>query len=335
MLDIARLDRIPLSPKPFTQKVVGTLGLWPNYRLPPRVEIDVVDFDRVPAGSVIYAMNHTDRYNYFPFQYQIWCEYDRFTATWVKGKYYENWLLGKFMQLTNNLPTVSRGYIITRDFLSAMKRPPSDAEYESLRAWVDATAQDLDPVPPTFDQELQSTLLGAPRDVLGYAFDPARESYAEYIDSIFRVMMEKFVELNRRCLELGLDILIFPQGTRSIQLLPGHIGLAELAMCFKATVVPVGCSGSDRVYPGASPFGKGGHIVYRMGQPIPYKEMERFHLPDDFIAFDPRHEAAHREKLQGFVDVVMDRINELVDPEYRFGDAATPAETGSRRFVGG
>lgn len=333
MLDIPRLERIPLSAKPFTQKVIGTLGLWPNYRLPPRVEIELVDFDRVPSGSVIYAMNHTDRYNYFPFQYQIWQAHDRFTATWVKGKYYENWFLGKFMQLTNNLPTVSRGYIITRDFLSTMKRAPGDEEYAQLRAWVDASAQGKEPSPPTFAAEVSDTLLAKPRDVLGYAFIPEREHYPAYINSVFRVMMEKFVTLNRRCLELGLDILIFPQGTRSIRLLPGHIGLAELALRFEATVVPVGCSGSDRVYPGALPLGRRGRIVYRMGDPISYQAMKRFHLPEDFVPFDPQHEAAQRQKLQGYVDVVMDRINALVDPAYRFGDDAAPVEQGSRRFV--
>ena len=83
----------------------------------------------------------------------------------------------------------------------------------------------------------------------------------------------------------------------------------------------------------ASPFGKGGHIVYRVGEPISYKEMERFHVPDDFVPFDARYEATHRAKLQGYVDVVMDRINELVDPQYQFGDGGGPVETGSKRFV--
>ncbi len=334
MLDIARLDNIPLYPQPLTQKVIGAIGLGPNYHL-CSVKIEVRDFDRVPQGPVIYAMNHTDRYNYWPFQYRIWRDYDRYTSTWVKGKYYENWLLGKFMQYTNNLPTVSRGYLITRDFLSAMKRSPNDVEYEGLRAWVDAVSRGESPEVPGFGEAVETTLLNTPRDVLGYRFDPARENYAEYINAIFRIMMEKFVALNRHCLELGLDILIFPQGTRSIRLLPGHIGLAELALSFQATVVPVGCSGSDIVYPGGSPFGKKGHIIYRMGEPISYKEMERFHLPPDFVPFDPVHEATHRAKLQGYVDIVMDRINELVDPKYRFGEGGGPVETGSRRFVSG
>ncbi|MBW2292280.1 MAG: 1-acyl-sn-glycerol-3-phosphate acyltransferase [Deltaproteobacteria bacterium] len=333
MLDIPRLKRIPLSRYPLAQKVVGYLGLWPNYRLPPRVEIELQGLERLPEGSVIYAMNHTDRYNYFPFQYQMWRSIDRFTATWVKGKYYENPLLGKFMELTNNLPTVSRGYLITRDFVSVMKRNPDEDEYTALRKWVDATASGSGGEAPEFPAEISKSLLTEPRDVLGYAFDPARESYPEYINSIFRVMMKLFVDLNQRALDLGLDLLIFPQGTRSIRLIRGHIGLAEMALRFQATVVPVGCSGSDLVYPGASPFGKGGRIVYRFGEPILHKEMERFHLASEFEPFNPIDEAREREKLQGYVDVVMDRINELVDPQYQFGDGDAPLESRSRRFV--
>lgn len=333
MLDIPRLKRIPLSRYPFTQKVIGNLGLLPNYRLPPRVKIELEDYDRVPQGSVIYAMNHTDRYNYFPFQFAMWKTHNRFTATWVKGKYYENALMGKFMELTNNLPTVSRGYLITRDFVSALARTPTSEEYTALRSWVDKTAQGGVAETPLLSAEVSEKLLRGPRDVLGYAFDPERETYPQYINSIFREMMGLFVSLNQRALDLGLDLLIFPQGTRSIRLISGHIGLAEMALRFQATVVPVGCNGSDLCYPGASPFAKGGHIVYRFGEAIPYKEMERFHLPEDFTPFNSQHELQHKAKLQGFVDVVMDRINDLVDPKYQYGDSAEPVESGSDRFV--
>ena len=48
--------------------------------------------------------------------------------------------MGKVLELANQLPTVSRGYLITRDFLSAVGRTPRDDEYRSLRGWVDAAA---------------------------------------------------------------------------------------------------------------------------------------------------------------------------------------------------
>jgi 1-acyl-sn-glycerol-3-phosphate acyltransferase len=333
VLDIPRLRNIPLSATPFTQKLMGYLALWPNFRFPPKVEISFENFDRVPNEAVIFAMNHTDRYNYWPFQFQMWQQYGRFTSTWVKGKYYENPAIGKFMQLTNNLPTVSRGYLITRDFLSVMKRAPNNDEYAALRNWVDATSQGPGGDTPELAPEVVDKLFGQARDVFGHPFDPSRETYPVYVNSIFRIMMELFVALNQQARDLGLDILVFPQGTRSIRLIRGHIGLAELAMKFQATVVPVGCNGADLVYPGGSPIGQRGKIVYRVGEPIPYKEMGRFHVPSDFTPFDAMHEAEHRDKLQGYVDVVMDRINELVDPQYQYGDEAAPIEDGERRFV--
>ncbi|MFT5695759.1 MAG: 1-acyl-sn-glycerol-3-phosphate acyltransferase [Myxococcota bacterium] len=333
VLDIPRLKRIPLSRYPRGQRFLGTVGLLPNFRFPPRVQIDIDGIERIPNTPVIFAMNHTDRYNYWPFQFALWKQANRFTSTWVKGKYYENRFIGKFMEVMMNLPTVSRGYIITRDFLSLMGRTPSTDEYKALRSWVDGVAAGGAVAPPILGQELEKRLLREPRDVLGYAFDPEKESYPDYINSIFAEMMGLFVGLNRDALDIGVDLLIFPQGTRSIRLLPGHIGLAELALKFQVPVVPVGCNGSDLCYPGSNPIAKGGHIVYRVGEAISYKEMEVFHLPDDFVPFDSRHENTHREKLQGYIDVVMERINELVDPQYQFGGEESEVETGSGRFV--
>ena len=71
-------------------------------------------------------------------------------------------------------------------------------------------------------------LLERPRDMLGRRFDPARERYGEAVDALFRAFMRRFVELNREAAELGLDLLIFPQGPRSKRLSKGHIGLAQI-----------------------------------------------------------------------------------------------------------
>ena len=117
MLDIDRLKRIRLNRYPFVQRMVGYV-LLVNQNWAPGFEVEFENADRIPDGPVIFAMNHTDRYNYFPFQVWIWRAFNRFTATWVKGKYYENWFVGSFMEKTNQLPTISRGYIISKDFLS-------------------------------------------------------------------------------------------------------------------------------------------------------------------------------------------------------------------------
>lgn len=326
MLDLARLNRIVLSPEPLFQRFVATVLLRPNYKT--GVNIRFEGFDNVPTDeNVIYAINHTDRYNYWPLQYAQWRRYGRYTATWVKGKYYEHPLMAQFMEWTNNIPTVSRGYIIARDFLSTMQRPPSKEQYTALRSWVDSGEQgDLKLVP--------DGILTRPRDILGRPFAPARETYRDAIRGTFGAMMARFVELNIEAKNKGLDLIIFPQGTRSIRLSQGHLGLAQIALKLGWTVVPVGCNGSDRCYPGSSPWAVPGDIVYRFGEPIRYADMKPWHIAEDYAPFTLDAEAAHEPKFRGMIDHVMDGINGLLDPQYQFAsDLESDGVSGTRRFL--
>jgi len=338
VLTLDRLSQIRLTAKPRWQRVVGHLVLTPNYNLPPRVRIRFEGFERVPRHPVLFAMNHTDRYNYWPFQYWLWRREGRFTATWVKGKYYQNPYVGKFMEMTNNIPTVSRGYLLARDFVDVMGRPPSADEYKTLRAMIEAAAEAL----ATGDAREEVGAAGVParildeaRNMLGHEFDPRREDYATAVVELFRSMMRVFTKLNADALDQGLDTLIFPQGTRSVRLSKGHGGIAQIALKHRRTIVPVGCNGSNDVYTTSAPIaGKGGEIVYRFGEPITYDAMEELHTDDDFEPFTPEAEHAHRERFQGYVDVVMDRINELLDPRYQYGEGdESDGVTGTSRFV--
>lgn len=364
MLDLPRLARLKLTRRPLSQRLFGRL-LGMNYRYFPGVEIEFEDVERIPDRPVIYAMNHTDRYNYFPFQYTLWKKRDRFTAAWVKGKYYENSLLASFMENMAQLPTVSRGYLITRDFLSTMGRTPTDREYALLREVVDACALGDAyrlPVPP----EVPEKLLRSSRNPLGVAFHPEPDGeadrydrsssgvisdiaahdnthgsphdsphdYAQYVCELFRAMMARFTELNELAIRTGLDLLIFPQGTRSRRLLPGRVGIGQVALRLKVPIVPVGCNGSDGVYPTGSPFGKKGRIVYRFGEPIMDHELAEFHVAEEFAPFSAAAERDHFEAFQGISDLVTDRIDTLLDPEYqRAPDAGEDATRGAERFV--
>jgi 1-acyl-sn-glycerol-3-phosphate acyltransferase len=344
MLDLARLERLKLVRRPFSQRFLGWF-LGVNYSRLPGIELGFENEDRIPDCPVIFAMNHTDRYNYWPFQYILWQQLDRFTTTWVKGKYYEGQFMARFMESMLQLPTVSRGYLITRDFLSVMKRTPTDREYALLRAVVDARAVGEDaelPAPP----DVPEMLLRKARNPMGVAFrrnqgepsDDEDADYADYICSLFQAMMSQFVELNSVAMGIGLDLLVFPQGTRSKRLLPGRIGISQIALHLKMPIVPVGCNGSDIVYPGASPFAGRGKIVYRIGNPIPYEELSAFHIDEPFVPFSARAERDHVLKFQGVTDLVIDRIEPLLDPEYRRaeiagGEPMDPGEQGSDRFV--
>ena len=335
MLDLARLKRIRLTREPLGQRLVGGVLLYANYNVfPGNVQIDVEGLERIPREPVIFAMNHTDKYNYFPFQYYLWKRTGRMTATWVKGKYYESRSVGAFMEWTNNLPTVSRGYILARDFLTTVGRRPTEAEYDALRTWVNSTAAVDSEASATPTGVVPQELLERPRDILGCPFDPAQQSYAEAVNATYRAMMREFVALHDRAFGCGLDLLIFPQGTRSVTLTRGHIGLAQVALRYKKTVVPVGCSGSDLLYPGESPWAKPGRVVYRIGEPIPYGSVPACSIDEPFEPFTPAAEHTHRAVFQRYVDYVMDRINELVDPPYQDGeDLDASLVAGTERFL--
>ena len=320
------MRRVALSARPKVQRLLGWGVLAPNYRLPPRVRIRAEGAERIPDEPVIFAMNHTDRYNYWPFQYWLWRHADRYTATWVKGKYYENKLLGRFMELTNNIPTPSRGYVLTKDFAQTVGRSPSDDEYRALRRL--ATGED------EAAAALPEAIGAHARDILGRFFDPSEETYAACIDALMGALMARFVELNEECFAKKLDLLVFPEGTRSLRLSRGRIGVAQAALRFRRAIVPVGCSGSDKLYPGGNPLARGGEVTYRIGEPMPYDALEEFQLPPGVDPFGERASEDHRLVLQALVDRVMDRINDLVDPQYRFAeDRQSDGVAGAKRFV--
>lgn len=333
MLDLALLERLSLTRRPLSQRVMGRL-LEVNYRWLPGIAIELEQAERIPATPVLFAMNHTDRYNYFPFQFRLWQDRDRFTATWVKGKYYENALLARFMESMLQLPTVSRGYLITKDFESAIGRRPTPAEYTALRQVVDDRALLRGgrlPEPPVVPEALYR----AGRNPLGVAFDARVGDYADYISALFHAMMARFVELNREAVAIGLDLLVFPQGTRSRRLLPGHDGIAQMALFLRIPIVPVGCNGADRVYPGASPVGRRGRIVYRIGEPIPFEALHAFRIEEPFAPFSAEAERRFGDRFAGVAALVTDRIDALLDPEYQRAPEleSSARERGVERFV--
>ncbi len=323
MLDQALLDSTRLTRKPWAHRLLADGFLRQNYR---KIELIVEGDEHIPTTPVIYAMNHTDDFSYWPFQYHLHRRFGRYTATWVKGKNYEHPVLRTFMRATNNIPIPSRGYLITRDFVNATGRKPSDEEYRLVRDAVN----DLSPPKGT----LPEALVGRARDMLGRRFDPRAESYGLALETLFQQMMRRFVELNAEALATGLDLLVFPQGTRSRRLSRGHIGLAQLAVYLGAAIVPVGCSGGDVIYPKRSPLCQPGRVIYRIGKPISPSELARFGVPAGSQPFERASETEHRAQYQALVDHVMDRIDELLDEPYRYSeDAKSDGSFGTSRFV--
>jgi 1-acyl-sn-glycerol-3-phosphate acyltransferase len=112
------------------------------------------------------------------------------------------------------------------------------------------------------------------------------------------------------------------------------MGIAQIALHLRVPIVPVGCNGSDRVYPGASPFGRRGRIVYRFGDPISYEDLSSFHIAEDYAPFSAIAERDFAQQFDGVASLVTDRIELLLDPEYRRAeDGGAAAEQGVARFV--
>lgn len=340
MLTLDVLDSIQLSKVPWGQVLMGYAVLAPNYNFPlRRTKIELEGVENIPGDRpVIFAMNHTDRYNYWPFQYRLWRQLNQFTTTWVKGKYYNQAALRTFMIKTNNLAVPSRGYLITADAAQVLGQPPKDKTYRLIRSAIDAQSTDIVALREEAAEagvlaEL-STLIDTPRNMLGFDFHPQRQNYLEAQRDLFQQLMEKFVELNEQAFGLGLNIIVFPEGTRAVRLQEGKPGLAQMALRMKATVVPVGSNGSDRAYPGNSPLSKGGHLIYRIGKPLtPDGELKEFQIQEHFTPFTHEAEEKFGEKFQGMTDLVMSRIEELLDERHRPAEGEEGGTKGASRFL--
>jgi 1-acyl-sn-glycerol-3-phosphate acyltransferase len=136
------------------------------------------------------------------------------------------------------------------------------------------------------------------------------ENFVEYIRNYYEAVMERVAALSRYALlEKNLNIIIFPEGTRSTQLGEGRTGMAQLALHTGVKVVPVGCNNSDQLYPGASPVAKSGRIIYRIGEPLGIDDqLKEFRIQDKF---------KYKDQFEGATRLIMLSISELLDEKYR------------------
>jgi len=339
MLTLNLMQNIELTPVPYGQILANSLFVAPTFGRPwAPTEIIIENAERIPrTGRVYLAMNHTDRYNYVPLMYEMWrSEPSSYAAVWVKGKYFNNPLMARFMMATNNIPAPSRGYLITCDAINTLGNSPSGDLYRILRDQLDAPERDLEAARDRARTagvlaDLER-LLKTPRDLLGIGFNPRDESYFSAMDRLFAAMMEIFVQLNLRAFANDNKIVVFPEGTRSIKLIKGRPGLAQMALRTGATVVPIGCNGSEKLFPADSPISKGGRVIYRVGEPMtPTGELSPFAIEDAFTPFTHQAEDAHGEIFQAMTELLMQRIAELLDPHYLEADET--AVEGANRFV--
>ncbi len=124
------------------------------------------------------------------------------------------------------------------------------------------------------------------------------------------------------------NLIVFPQGTRSIRLLAGKPGLAQFALRHEIPVVPVGSMGSEQAYPSANPWARGATCRYRIGRPL---------TVDDALAdcrIDARYapftgEAdAHSKYFELATERITAAIDELLEDPYK---RTTESDTDARR----
>jgi len=316
MLTPQDLRSLHLPRRPLGQRLLADAYVRPSWWLRGVTfafeGLETLDTD----GPLIIAMNHTDRYNYWGLQVALYRRYDRFTSSWVKGKYYEHWFSRWFMRSMSNIPVPSRGYLIAGTFKARTGRAPTAEEYRDLRDLVDHPS----------NCHLPQSL----RDAIGT--DPLR--WAAHIEDTFDALSREVVHLTGAALAAGLHVLIFPEGTRSERITRGRVGISQLAQHFGVPVVPVGCSGSPVVYPRDAPWPDPGTVRYRVGQPLhpTDPEVADFRVPGGFQPLTRAAQATHGPEFQGFVDVLMDRITHLVDPQHR-PDGASREPAGADRFI--
>lgn len=302
MVDLKHLNRINIAPVPRFQKVVGHLVLMPNYRIFADVKITFDGVSNIPKNeNVIFAMNHTDRFNYWPFQYKMWKlrEYP-FTTVWVKGKYYKNAVLGKLLDWCNLIPVPSMKYLIEEMYAGKMGRRLKEDEYRAIKDAIEG-------VDSQKGRELAAQI---------------DETFLEFIVPYYETIMERVAELSRIAIrEKKQNIIIFPEGTRSTTLGEGKTGLAQFAVNTRTTIVPVGCNNSHRIYPGSSPFAKSGEVIYRIGEPLSFDgALKKYRIDEDFKFFSAESRTKYKEVFEEVTNIVMAHINDLVDEHHRVSE---------------
>ena len=121
--------------------------------------------------------------------------------------------------------------------------------------------------------------------------------------------------LAQRILADGHILFAFPEGTRSPDgaLQEARDGIAVLALRTGAPIVPIGISGSHRVWPkGQKLPHPGGHVTIRVGEP--------------FLPADELPAGTDRRTAKGLVTtMIMGRIAALLPPSQRGVYGSTPA----------
>jgi hypothetical protein len=98
----------------------------------------------------------------------------------------------------------------------------------------------------------------------------------------------------------------------------GRSGIAQLALHSEKAVIPVGCNGSETVYPGSSPFARSGMITYRIGKPMTvHNHFKEFRIKEKFKLFSKESQQKFAARLDNSIPTL--RKMENGDPGVSIG----------------
>lgn len=320
IVDLRAIERLDPVPNPLVWWLTGG-GLWllQNRR---GVRVELEGFER-PDRPVLYAMNHSHYFDFMQSRRALWMQHRVQTSTFVKTRAFQNRVEGAYMKLMGNIPLVSRGYLISADHAELLGDKPDEATYRVLR-------DHLDHGTPLPDGEVFEALQTTPRPMLGAGFDPDACSYREALHACYAQAMGTTLDHARAAVERGTSLHIYPQGLFSTRLSQGRIGTVQIAHALGLEIVPIGFSGMNELFAKNQMVpSTGGTLTMRFGAPY---RVERDEL-DGFRPFHPDDESRLREVLEHETAALMERINELLDPAYTWGDDRVgDGLTGVQRF---
>jgi hypothetical protein len=232
-----------------------------------------------------------------------------FTTVWVKAKYYKNAFLAKGLDLCNLIPVPSMGYLIEEFYRKHFNRKMDRGLYRTVKDIIDGRIGIAGP------QERAAT----------EALQAMGENFAEFIRGYYEAIMEKVAGLSKAALcEKNLNLIIFPEGTRSVKLAEGRTGLAQLALYTEKRIVPVACNNSEEVYRGSLPIARSGRITYRVGEPLSvHDRFKSYRITEPFPLFSRESQQRYREQFEEVTRIVMTSIEGMLDAKYLRGYAAT------------
>ncbi|MBI3032337.1 1-acyl-sn-glycerol-3-phosphate acyltransferase [Candidatus Woesearchaeota archaeon] len=302
------LTSVDVSPKSKRQRLVTypTLGL--NFWLLPGLDIQIIGLDKlIDDQQYIFAMNHTDSFNYLPFTYKL-LRSGKNATVWIKGKNYRHWIGRKFFDAMGMIPVLPTNYLLhqmyARCFSSSTNdhKVLTDTEYRLLKDVFECKTTSDDALRKSSRPELAYMLV---------RMDEIRFYHDQLMQQVGRLTFQALQEY-------GLSLLIFPEGTRNIRLDEARIGLAQVALRTEVPVVPVSCSGGPEIYPGKNPFAKKGRITYVIGDPLTVDgALQPYAVSDSLPLLSRVSTEAHRTQFEGATKLIMQRIHDGLDDRHR------------------